>query len=199
MRLTAVAHAIVADVLQTGACALDATAGNGHDTLHLARCVGIDGHVWSIDCQPCALRAARQRLLDASPELADRVTFLLGNHARLGRMVPVSALRAVMFNLGYLPGGDRTITTRAQDTLRALAAAAATIEHQGILTVMAYPGHAQGEIELAALIDWIACGGAGLGWQRVDPLGGPGAGPSLFLGQHRADDAARRWGTSIQG
>lgn len=64
---------------------------------------------------------------------------------------------AVMFNLGYLPGADKTVMTHADSTLRALAAARQVLAESGVITVLAYPGHAGGGEETERLAEWL-CG-----------------------------------------
>ena len=52
------AHRLLAQATPAGGTAIDATAGNGHDTLFLAQCVGANGRVYAFDIQPQALAAA---------------------------------------------------------------------------------------------------------------------------------------------
>ena len=108
--LTQLAHSIVRRVLRPGDTAIDATAGNGHDTLFLAQQVGESGTVIAIDLQAEAIAATQTRL---SRHGIGQVVCRQADHStELYRLAgePVHA-KAVMFNLGYLPGSDRTITT----------------------------------------------------------------------------------------
>lgn len=179
MRLTRQAHEAVAGVLGEGSLALDATMGNGHDTCFLAEQVGASGHVWAFDVQPAALEATSRRLEEAG--LADRATLLCESHAsmrdclgpgREGRM------DAVMFNLGYLPGSDHGLVTRAETTLLALDQALALLAPGGCLSVMVYRGHAGGEAEWEAVRTWLA----GCGAESTVPVSPEGHnGPVLAL------------------
>lgn len=153
--LTDEAHRRVGERLGPGAAAVDATAGNGHDTLFLARKVGPAGRVFAFDIQRQALNNSRARLEAAG--CAAWVVFFRASHARLLEKIPVqyeSAIQAVMFNLGYLPGGDKTIITRAPATVAALTAGLRLLAPGGILTVLAYPGHAGGASETAEVGAW---------------------------------------------
>lgn len=156
MKLTEIVHAQLADHLQTGDLAIDATAGNGHDTLFLAETVGADGRVITMDIQEDALAATRLRLTEK--RLDDRVDFVLGDHARqlgdLAKTQPGSAA-AVVFNLGYLPGGDKAIVTCWDNTERALDGAYRLLRPGGRLCVTAYCGHAGGAEEAAAVEAWM--------------------------------------------
>ncbi len=150
-RPTAQAHEEVAAVLRPGDVAVDATAGNGHDTCFLAGRVGPAGRVVAFDIQPEALAATRQRLGEAG--LADRVELFEESHAAMARRV-APGVGAVMFNLGYLPGGDHGLITRTQETLAALESAAGLLRSGGVLTVVCYPGHSGGDEEAAAVVGW---------------------------------------------
>lgn len=132
-----------------GLAVADLTAGNGWDTLFLARAVGEGGRVWAFDLQEEAIRRTEARLREAG--LLGRVTLLRADHAELARHVR-GPLHAAMMNLGYLPGGDRSKTTRPPSTLRAVEEALRLLVPGGILTVVAYPGHAGGDEEAEALL-----------------------------------------------
>lgn len=156
VRLTQRAHDAVAHVLAEGGQALDATAGNGHDTCFMAERVGASGHVWALDVQPAAIEAASRRLESAG--LADRVTLLCESHAQMKDCVdrPGAGLDAVMFNLGYLPGSDQSLVTGAETTLPALEQALALLAPGGCLSLMVYRGHEGGEAEWDAVQQWLA-------------------------------------------
>lgn len=158
-RPTEIAHTVIRAAVTDGDCVVDATAGNGHDTVFLAHLVGPCGHVHAFDPQPDALNSARERITQAG--LENRVTFHPLGHESLAAHVP-NGCSAVVFNLGYLPGGDHGITTRAATTIPALRAAASLLKPGGLLSVLCYPGHAEGAEELDAITrewaDWAAVG-----------------------------------------
>ena len=138
----------IGSVVRAGDTVIDATMGNGHDTEKLARLVGDTGRVYAFDVQEQALVNTRERLEAAG--LASRVTLLLESHARLAELVPLPA-RLVMFNLGWLPGGDKRITTRLDSTLQAVHAALSVLSPMGVLLMCVYPGHDEGTRELRVL------------------------------------------------
>ncbi|MGR9100640.1 MAG: class I SAM-dependent methyltransferase, partial [Gammaproteobacteria bacterium] len=108
------AHRRIAERLGGYDVAVDATVGNGHDLLFLAECVGQEGRVYGFDVQQSALDAARERLDKTGS--GTRVTLFLCGHESMYDRIPAAdrgRIAAVMFNLGYLPGGDKTVTTRA--------------------------------------------------------------------------------------
>ncbi|MEM9284053.1 MAG: class I SAM-dependent methyltransferase, partial [Verrucomicrobiota bacterium] len=138
-RVTEMAHALIKERLGPGDRAIDATVGNGHDTLFLADCVGKKGEVIGFDLQPEAIRSTRQRLGSCDHVvLHEKGHELLASHT--GGLV-----HAITFNLGYLPGGDKSIITQPDTTLKALVASLECLDPRGLLTVVAYPGHTGGD------------------------------------------------------
>jgi len=151
--LTEQAHAIIRQVVRPGDIAVDATAGNGHDTRFLAELVGETGLVFAIDIQAEALHRTASLL---SGEESSRVHLAERDHAELKSVVPEShhgRIAAVMFNLGYLPGGNRSIATQADSTRQAVRSALAILQPGGVLSVIAYSGHSGGADEALAVED----------------------------------------------
>lgn len=150
-RATVLAHEVVAEAVQAGDIAVDATAGNGHDTVFLAGLVGDSGRVLAFDVQAAAIESSRARVEAAG--LSDRVELFHESHARLAERVS-GGVAAVMFNLGYLPGADHAVITETDETIRALDAAVSVLRPGGVVTIVCYPGHAGGDVEAAAVSDW---------------------------------------------
>ena len=73
----------------------------------------------------------------------------------MGDYVPTKSASAVVFNLGYLPGGDYSITTTAEETIEGLTAALDTIRTGGIVTVVLYDGHEEGVREKDYVLEWV--------------------------------------------
>ena len=151
--LIATAHEVVAAIVNPGDVVVDATVGNGHDTLFLANCVGPGGRVIGFDLQREAVESARMRLTAAGVCEAGYELHALG-HEMMAAYVP-TGVAAVMFNLGYLPGGDKQVITQVTTTLDALAAAFASLRRGGRLSVMCYPGHPGGDTEAEAVLKWL--------------------------------------------
>ncbi len=153
--LLEIAHDIVGSYIEPADIALDATLGNGHDTVFLARSVGAGGHVLGFDIQQKALVNSFQRLLQH--DLQRRVTLRLASHADMLSHIPkqwYGRVRAVMFNLGYLPGADKAVITQIDSTLAALDSACVLLAPRAVITVLAYPGHAGGDLETEQLAAW---------------------------------------------
>ena len=139
--------------VRAGDTVVDATMGNGKDTLFLCGLVGESGHVYAFDVQAEAVERTRERVAEAG--YAARTTLLLAGHETMAQHVRVP-VQAIMFNLGWLPGAEHAVTTKTDTTLAAVRAAAELIAPGGIVTVCVYPGHEEGMSELHALRQFAA-------------------------------------------
>jgi SAM-dependent methyltransferase len=146
-------HHFLRDRIREGDRVADATCGNGKDTLVLARLVGNSGKVWAFDIQQEALQNTRTLLAEAG--CIDWVEIVGSGHENLSEII-TNPLRAVVFNLGYLPGSDKGITTRSGQTVSALKQAASLLLHGGIITVCVYTGHEGGGKEGVAVENWAS-------------------------------------------
>lgn len=130
--------------LGEGDTAVDFTMGNGHDTAFLSKTVGEHGRVYAFDVQQQALECTKDLL--AREHCPDNCTLVLDSHHKVKDYVK-TPIRAGMFNLGYLPGSDKSVTTMRVTTMPAIEAAIDLLDHGGVLTVAVYPGHAEGDAE----------------------------------------------------
>ena len=139
--------------LREGDTAVDFTMGNGHDTEFLSKTVGEAGHVYAFDVQQQALGSTAANLEKAG--CPKNYTLILDSHHKVKDYVQ-GPIRAGMFNLGYLPGSDKSITTMRVTTMPAIEAAIELLDHGGVLLVAVYPGHAEGDAEGKMLLDYFA-------------------------------------------
>jgi len=152
-RPTALLHAFLRDVIREGDVVVDATAGNGYDTVFLAEMVGVTGSVLAYDVQEAAIRSATGRVTVAG--YAERVRFFHESHTHLEDYLSPGSAAAIVFNLGYLPGADHEATTTADETLAALTKSLKVLKSGGILAIVCYPGHSAGAVEAAAVEQWM--------------------------------------------
>ena len=149
----AIAHDLLRRGIAPGDAVIDATAGNGHDTLFLAQLTGPGGIVFAFDVQPAALAATRRRLNEAGLP-RESCQLIPAGHETMRAAIP-SALHgriaAVVFNLGYLPGGDKSLTTTAATTIPAIQTALDLLRPGGLLVAVLYTGHPGGAEEAAAV------------------------------------------------
>lgn len=139
--------------IREGDRVIDATMGNGKDTLFLCELVGETGHVYAFDVQAEAVERTKERVKEAGYD--GRATLLLAGHETMAEHVK-EPVQAVMFNLGWLPGAEHIVTTKTETTLAAVRAACGLIAPGGIVTVCVYPGHEEGTRELLALLEYAA-------------------------------------------
>lgn len=180
-RPTELARHLVREVLRQGDLAIDATAGNGHDALFLAQCVGHHGRVLAFDVQAEAIAATRARLAHAGS--LQQACIHHASHEHMAEFASPDSTRAIMFNLGYLPGGDHSLTTTPAATLAALEAAATCLMPGGLLSIVCYPGHPGGDDEAASVENWLAAR-TSAGWRvaKYAMLGTQHPAPFLLTG-----------------
>ncbi len=156
MRLTELAHHYLAQQLAPGDSAIDATAGNGYDSAKMAALVGASGHVIAIDVQAAAISATRKRL-QAEGLLAQCELHIADHASTLQSLCPKRAntISAITFNLGYLPGSDKSIQTEPASTLDALHASSQLLKSDGLLLVTAYRGPEGGQSEANSVARWM--------------------------------------------
>ena len=140
-------------IIRPGDRVIDATLGNGHDTCMLAELVGEQGRVYGFDIQEDAVARTREALREK--DLLAWCELHAVGHEHVADYV-TEPVRAAVFNLGWLPGGDKTVTTHWETTRLAVGQCLTLLEKGGICTVCAYPGHAEGDRERHALGDWLS-------------------------------------------
>ncbi len=150
---TQLAMKIVSEYVKDGDIVIDATAGNGKDTLILAKMVGSLGKVYAFDIQVQAIENTRH-LLEVH-EKQNIVSLIPDCHSRMEEYVAeIGKISAVLFNLGYLPGGDKSITTLSETTLMAVQHALNIIKIGGVLCITLYRGHQEGKGEKNCILEF---------------------------------------------
>ena len=151
------ARYLAADILRQavapGDRVVDATMGNGHDTLFLCTLVGEGGRVYAFDVQEKAVESTQKRLEEAG--VLSRATLFCLGHEHMAEKV-TEPVAAAVFNLGWLPGGDHSVTTRWETTKKAVESALFLLKPLGVLVICAYPGHQEGDRERSALIGFLS-------------------------------------------
>lgn len=145
-------HYLIEQVVQDGAVVVDATAGNGHDTSFLAERVGPNGHVYAFDIQEEAVIATRDRLKEKN--LIDRATVIQDSHHLVSQYLKETTIHLGLFNLGYLPGGDKSIVTQFETTRLAAEELLERLIPNGLVILVVYPGHEEGQLESQEIVQW---------------------------------------------
>ena len=137
--------------INPGDCVIDATAGNGFDTLKLCRAVGSDGKVYAFDIQECALDATGKKLEENGFSNAKLVK---ASHSEIDKYVKEN-VKAVVFNLGYLPGGDHSLQTKAGTTIEAIKKSLEILSDSGFISVTVYYGKNSGCEEKNSVMEYL--------------------------------------------
>lgn len=152
---TQLALHLVRPYISPDSIVIDATCGNGHDTLALAEME--PARLYAFDAQAAAVHATEELLTAqgyGKSIAGGRITIRQLAHEDMGVFLRGCSPDAVIFNLGYLPGGDKTVTTTAETTLAAVRAAMKLLAPDGVICVTMYSGHPEGKREKAALLDF---------------------------------------------
>ncbi|MEE1312987.1 MAG: class I SAM-dependent methyltransferase [Lachnospiraceae bacterium] len=153
MRISVVdwTHQFLKLYVKEGDICIDATAGNGGDMLYLAQLAGKEGSVTGFDIQPIALKHTREKLekhgLDG--------TLYLDSHENMAQYFEPESVSAIVFNLGYLPGGDHKLATKAESTIKALETSLLLLKKGGVISLCIYSGGDSGFEEKEAVLSYL--------------------------------------------
>ena len=139
--------------LHEGDIAIDFTMGNGHDTEFLSKTVGEKGHVYAFDIQQQAIDSTRKHLIESG--CPENYTLIHDSHHKVKDYVKTK-FKAGMFNLGWLPGGDKSIYTLRETTLPAIKAGLELLDKDGIINIAIYPGHQEGDLEGKMVVEYLS-------------------------------------------
>ena len=146
-RILPFARNLLEKVVVKGDRVIDATCGNGWDTVFLSHLVGEEGKVYAFDVQEEAIERAGARLREAQIKQVD---LILDGHENVLKYVNAE-VSAAIFNLGYLPGSDKTITTHGPTTWKAVVDILSLLAVGGIIVLVIYHGHEAGKVERAEI------------------------------------------------
>ncbi|WP_096152882.1 MULTISPECIES: tRNA (mnm(5)s(2)U34)-methyltransferase [Bacillus] len=143
--------------LSEGDVAIDATVGNGNDTHFLSQLVGKTGHVYGFDIQKEAIHIAQNLLKEKMSD--ENVTLIQDSHSNALNYVTkhhIGNIKGAVFNLGYLPGGDKSIVTVAESTVSAIEQLLNAMASGGIIVIVVYHGHPEGKLEKDHLLHYVS-------------------------------------------
>ncbi|WP_446899711.1 tRNA (mnm(5)s(2)U34)-methyltransferase [Clostridium sp. LBM24168] len=132
---------------------MDATMGNGNDTLFLLNIVGNTGKVYAFDIQKTAIINTRNRI-SKNGKLTS-VELINDGHENIDKYVD-KKVKLIMFNLGYLPGGDHSIATHCETTIIALKKSLNLLDKNGVIILVIYYGHKEEKIEKSMLEEYTS-------------------------------------------
>ena len=152
MTITDWVHSVLASSIEEGDFCIDATAGKGKDTLFLAEQTGKTGKVLAFDIQKEAIEQA-EKLIE-NHGFSDRVEFILNGHEHMDEYADKESAAVILFNLGYLPGGDHSLATKESTTLEAAKKGLTILKKQGVMCICIYSGGDSGFSEKEAVLSW---------------------------------------------
>lgn len=147
------AHHFIKEHVHDGDFCIDATAGNGNDTGFLCELVGERGHVIAMDIQSMAIENTKALL--KRKMLQERAEVVLASHITMEQYAKEGTVACVVFNLGYLPGGDHSLSTKGNTSIEAMEAALRLLKKNGLLSVTIYSGGDSGFEEKEAVLKWL--------------------------------------------
>ena len=114
----------------------------------MAKLVGTTGKVYGFDIQKIAIEKTKELLNENN--FAENVVLINDSHEKVDKYI-LEALDAAIYNLGYLPKGDKSITTKAKSTVISILKTLELLKSNGILIIVSYIGHPGGMDEKNAL------------------------------------------------
>lgn len=139
--------------VKEGDICIDATMGNGNDTLLLSELCGINGQVLAFDIQPQAIEATARRLKEA--KAPTNYTLLLESHTNMSTHAAPDTVNCIVFNFGYLPGGDHSLATKGETSIQALTQALSLLKKGGMISLCIYSGGDSGFEERDEILAWL--------------------------------------------
>ena len=143
----------IEEQVKPGDFCIDATMGNGNDTLLLSRLCGESGQVLAFDIQEQALNHTRERLQKATAP--ENYTLLLESHSHMSQYARPETVSCIVFNLGYLPGGDHSKATKSNTSITAMEQGLFLLKKGGLLSLCIYSGGDSGFQERDDVLTWL--------------------------------------------
>lgn len=155
LRITAMNHVMIKEYIKPGSEVIDATAGNGHDSIFLLKQIDPGGTLYAFDTQAAALENTKNRIENLILNSDTKFHLINDSHGNIHQYIKGPADAAV-FNLGYLPGSDHTVTTTWNELYKALNALTLhLIKPGGIISIISYSGHQGGKEEQEKIFHFL--------------------------------------------
>ena len=129
---------------------VDMTFGNGNDTLFLAN---ISKKVFGFDIQNIAIENTKKLLKENN---VDNYELFNISHDKINDVLKEyeNNIKLILFNLGYLPCGDKSITTNHETTLNAVKNSFSMLSSNGLILIVFYP-HPEGKLEAQVVLEYL--------------------------------------------
>ncbi len=136
--------------IKKGDITVDATCGNGNDTLMLSR---LSKKVYAFDIQKQAINSTKELLKKNN---INNVTLINDTHEKIDVYLKNNhgKISLVIYNLGYLPNGNKKITTNYKSTLNSVKKTFKMLNKKGIILITCYP-HEEGKKESSKILSYL--------------------------------------------
>ena len=152
-QITEWCHHFIREHVKQGDICIDATAGNGNDTQLLCELVGEQGKVFAFDIQEKAIENTRNCLQKLG--LSGQAEVIKDSHTNMGQYVEEESVSCIVFNFGYLPGGDHALATHKDTSIAAIYAGLDLLKKGGMMSLCIYSGGDSGFEERDAILEEI--------------------------------------------
>ncbi len=146
ININEVTHQWIVDNIVPSSVVVDATIGNGHDTLFLC---DLAYYVYGFDVSKQALHTTSQKV-----KQYDNVQLICDSHTKLLNYID-TPIDGIVFNCGYLPNSNHSSVTKSETTIAALNNATQILKKTGWICITVYLGHTHGEIEAKKVLEWL--------------------------------------------
>ena len=146
-------HHFITEHVRPGDFCIDATMGNGYDTLLLSQLVGREGRVLSFDIQELACTNTKKRLQESNAP--DNYQLILDSHSHMKQYAKEDSVDCIVFNFGYLPGGDHQLATKSSTSISAIEQGLSLLKKGGLMSLCIYSGGDSGFEERDALLSYL--------------------------------------------
>ncbi len=152
-QITEFVHHFLECHVNPGDICIDATMGNGNDTLKLCELVGTQGKVYAFDIQKQALENTEKLLKDHG--VIHIASLILDSHAHMHNYIEENQVDCIVFNFGYLPSGDHKLATKAATSIEAITQGLSLLRNGGLMSLCIYSGGDSGFEERDALLKFL--------------------------------------------
>ena len=152
-QITEWCHHFIKEHVHPGDFCIDATMGNGHDTALLCQLVGGNGHVLAFDIQKLACENTLKKLQEA--DVPQNYRLILDSHIHMNQYADADSVNCIIFNFGYLPGGDHSLSTKASSSIIAIEQGLNLLKKGGLMSLCIYSGGDSGFEERDALLSYL--------------------------------------------
>lgn len=152
-QITEWCHHFIKEHVHPGDFCIDATMGNGHDTKLLCQLVGEKGQVLAFDILELAYENTQKRLQEA--ELPNNYRLILDSHSHMNQYADANSVDCIVFNFGYLPGGDHSLATKASTSIIAIEQGLTLLKKGGLMSLCIYSGGDSGFEERDVLLSYL--------------------------------------------